>query len=310
MTTARQPGRIRKPNKTEIRKINAQMDHLPGLLKSPEQWGEEFRASWGRNIEAIIAHGRLLQEGKYALGHGLWTHALRHAGIAEREAQKYMRIANKLAIPANLSVLPTAIATLDFLAGLQSETITELIESNVVTPTVTTRELKAAVTAPTERRWSQLEQWIVEKVADFFGGIDTLAVDNEYLSAEWTGRTFVNPPHIGESHITRDWITKSLAEWRIGRVSEAVLWLPVVSYTNWFGSLLNEFPACFSLGKPGGTPVVIFYLGDRRYEFCVTFADIGTTVVPARGALAISEPSSGQDPGVADHTHQRKERAT
>jgi hypothetical protein len=277
--------------KAEARTVHAGMDTLPGLLKTPEQWGNEFRASWGRTVEAIITHGKLLNEGKNALRHGEWLAALTHAGIREREAQRYMRVATRLGNATNLSVLPTAIASLDLLASLQPEAIGELIESGVVNPMVTTKELKAAVAGvnpPTESKgWNLSEEWIHEVVTGFFDGIDTSAVHLEHLTTEWTGKTFVKPPQIGEPHLTMNWVTKALSEWRSGRVTEAVLLLPVVSDVNWFHNILREFPVCFSLGTPGGkpgrrSPVALAYMGNRRDEFAEAFDHFGTTVFHVR----------------------------
>ena len=254
-TTKSTPRSTRRLTKAEEVEIQASMDPLPGLLKPTEQWADEFRVSRGlvveayrRSNEAIVAFGRCLNEGKAAMEHGEWGRALNLAGVEEREAQQVMRIAKKPALsnPANFPVLPCAISSLNYLAGLQDDMVEELITSGVVHPDVTTEELKQKVrgqTAQQESRWSNPPENLTKTVTEFYGGTIDLTVDkNEQLSEEWNGKLFVNPPQVGEPYLTKGWVDKAKAEWRSGRALEVLLYLPVVTWTVWFATSSEREP--------------------------------------------------------------------
>ena len=196
------------------------MDPLPQL--TVERWAELFRGHRGIGIEAIIDYGRCLIDGKAFLGHGRFEEAIKLADIGKQEAEQCMRIARHpvLSNPCNYTVLPSARSSLNLLAGLQNAAmVDELITAKVVTPNVTTKELREAVNGPPEpKRWSTPSAGITKVVTDFFGGTLDMMIDaKELLTQEWSGQVFVNPPKVGEPDITRSWVVKTKGEWRSGR---------------------------------------------------------------------------------------------
>jgi hypothetical protein len=273
-----------RPSKTSG---DAKRVKRPLSLDIARRWARKFSAGRDQAVESIIAFGQLLTEGKTELDHGEWLFALETAKIDPREAEKCMRIANHpvLSNPSNLSNLPSALSSLDYLSGLTAEgvDVQALLDSH---PKATKKQLKVAVEGPpVKERWSTPPLGVIKTVAAFFGGAIDYTADNiEQLSKDWSGRgAFVNPPEIGEPHITNDWVTKSKAEWHTGRVDEVVLWLPANTWTNWFALLLGE-PSCsawFSVGKLGGCPILVAYLGERRTDFTCAFKVLEGTVVRA-----------------------------
>jgi hypothetical protein len=245
---------IRRPStKSEHSTIAATMDSFPEL-PTAEEWAEKFRIGRERNVGAIVAFGKLLNDGKAELfGHGQWLPALKLADIEEREAQRYMRIAANAVLgdPTNSPHLPCAVSTLNFLARLQTETVQDLLASGTIHPRVTEKEIRAAVNGPTQpnpKTWDAPPH-IAETVATFFGG----ATDCN------DGR--------------------GTKEWR--RDDEAVVMMPASTHTNGFHNLLRKGVACFVLGKIGKPPsaVVLFYLGERRDEFTAAFGEMGTIAI-------------------------------
>ncbi len=256
-TGTRTTARRRRTTKSEHAAIAATMDPMPGLLKTAQQWAEEFRASREHTVAAIVDLGKLLIEGKAAMGHGEWQLALELADIDVREAEKCMRIANHvvLANPCNFTLLPDARSTLYELSGLQAEVVTDLIGAGVVNPKVTCKELKAAV-AGTEpeppRKWSAPRS-VIDAVGMFLGG----GIDH------------------GEDGAGLSW----------SRDDETVRLLPADTTGNRFQNLIREGVTCFALGKQGvpERALVVFYLGPRRDEFVAAFGWLGV-VVEAIGA--------------------------
>ena len=70
---------------------------------------------------------------------------------------------------------------------------------------------------------------------------------------------------------------KTKGEYYNGRIDEAVLWLPVITHTNWFPVWRKEgYAICFLAGKPGmtgGCPVMLAYIGERVRGFFTAFED-------------------------------------
>ena len=95
-TASKANPRTRRPRRSKTRhQLDAQSKQAVKQLI--RYWAREFRFSQGRTVEAIVKHGAKLNEGRKALietlGHGHWLAALEEAGIGERTAQMYMRIA-------------------------------------------------------------------------------------------------------------------------------------------------------------------------------------------------------------------------
>lgn len=95
-TASKANPRTRRPWRSKTRhQLDAQSKQAVKQLI--RYWAREFRFSQGRTVEAIVKHGAKLNEGRKALietlGHGHWLAALEEAGIGERTAQMYMRIA-------------------------------------------------------------------------------------------------------------------------------------------------------------------------------------------------------------------------
>jgi phage N-6-adenine-methyltransferase len=65
------------------------------------------------------------------------------------------------------------------------------------------------------------------------------------LSLEWHGRVFMNPPY----SCPGKWIAKLEAEYKSGRVTEAIALVPAATDTNWLSPLLASQPVCFWKGR-------------------------------------------------------------
>ena len=118
--------------------------------KMVKQWAAQFRVSHKRTVQSIVAHGQLLLEGKKALAHGNFCAALAAAGIGQRTAETFMRIASHhvLANPKNSAVLPATQSGLYFLSGLQVEFVQDLLNEKRISPNTTRAELEEIVNPP------------------------------------------------------------------------------------------------------------------------------------------------------------------
>ena len=255
----RRAGRRRQSN--GITALNAQSRRLI------KQWATQFRLSHTRTVQSIVAHGQLLLKGKRALVHGNFCAALAAAGIQERAAQEFMRIANHavLANPRNFSVLPATRSGLYYLSGLQETFVQDLLTERKLSPNTTKAELVELV-EPTphqdepkvqkERRtkdneivWTEGLKTINEKAKTFFGG--TSEPDFRYP---------------GEVLWERDGET-------------VVFTAPQLSSNRFHNRMVGGALVLFPLGQK----FALFYKGERRDEFAATFGESGDTFVVAWG---------------------------
>ena len=259
-----------------------------------KRWGDKLRTGRGRTVATIISFGKLLVDAQEDTTHGEWLYALEVAEIHPRDAQRYQRIANSpvLKETTNLSHLPTAVSSLDFLAGQQTELVEELIEKGWVYPDVTTRELKQGVLTLTggatgPKRWSYCPLDIQQKAANF--GAKFVVHAEDQIKEEWKGSAFVDPPTADKGSIQR-WIEKTKYEWRQGRITEAVMWLPLDPLAGWFKHLFMErVLVLIPEMKLGGARVCLVYLGDRPDDFDEKFGILGTVIVQYTRKSAPSE---------------------
>lgn len=101
------------------------------------------------------------------------------------------------------------------------------------------------------------------------------------LTQTWMGRVFCNPPYNPSGQL-QAWTEQLLAEYRAGRVSEAIYLVPAYTDTGWW-RLLREFPVCLVKGRltfKGNTeaarfPSAVFYLGHRASAFGEAFHGLG-----------------------------------
>jgi len=111
---------------------------------------------------------------------------------------------------------------------------------------------------------------------------------------EWFGRVWLNPPYSkedGESNQDR-WSRKLIAEYKAGRVQEAVLLVKAALGYKWFEDLWWNWPVCFareriSFIKADGTSdgqskqgTAFFYLGPNVDKFKATFRQFGRVIMP------------------------------
>ncbi len=119
-------------------------------------------------------------------------------------------------------------------------------------------------------------------------------IEDDGLAQPWAGRVWLNPPYgtaDGESNQAR-WSRRLLAEYRAGRVSEAILLVNAVTGNTWF-SPLKQFPICFpdsrirfynadtAPGQPTHSNALI-YFGPNVAGFEAIFARFGA-VLATRG---------------------------
>jgi hypothetical protein len=112
------------------------------------------------------------------------------------------------------------------------------------------------------------------------------------LSREWWGRVFMNPPYCGQAEV---WVNKLLAEYRAGRVTEAIILLNAFHCdAKWFKPLW-DFTIChtdhtipFNTSKdhrqqPNRASVFI-YLGPDPDAFAREFEQFGAVITRYRSA--------------------------
>jgi len=111
--------------------------------------------------------------------------------------------------------------------------------------------------------------------------------DDDGLSQPWHGRVWLFPPHDGRRAA---WVLKLLHEYRLGRVSAALLYTVLDSRAAWFHHLAAIAPVCFLNGamqatRPSGAPLerlrygaILAYLGPEAPRFRTAVAGLGTTM--------------------------------
>lgn len=114
--------------------------------------------------------------------------------------------------------------------------------------------------------------------------------EQDGLRYPWLGRVFLNPPYgkVGGRSNQDLWSARLLAEYREGRVEEAVLLVNAATDTAWFQRLW-AYPICFVKGRipfwrPEGSaespthPSAFVYLGQDNERFRDLFREFGTVV--------------------------------
>ena len=116
------------------------------------------------------------------------------------------------------------------------------------------------------------------------------------LHRHWFGRVWLNPPYSDFKGQAAAWATKLLAEYRAGRVEQAVLLVNLsVAYQPAFQAVARAGAVCmvdhriaFISGATGlpqkGAPQanMLLYLGDRRRQFAGEFGQFGAVLEAVR----------------------------
>jgi len=117
------------------------------------QWVTQIGLAWRKNVEAIIAVGKLLQEAKDDLRHGDWIKMLRSGRLPFKEdtAQKLMAVARDevLAKTANSRFLPANLETLHKLtkvdARLGEGTLLAKLKDHTINPRSKIKDVSALI---------------------------------------------------------------------------------------------------------------------------------------------------------------------
>ena len=116
------------------------------------------------------------------------------------------------------------------------------------------------------------------------------------LARQWHGRVWLNPPCSDYPGQAAEWATKLLAEYRAGRVEQAVMLVNLsVAYQRAFQAVARAGAVCmvdhriaFISGATGlpqkGAPQanMLLYLGDRRRQFAGEFGQFGAVLEAVR----------------------------
>lgn len=146
----------------------------------------------------------------------------------------------------------------------------------------------------------QTPEWLVRSAEQVLGKIDLdpccsdpedpavpadrhFTEESDGLSRAWHGRVYLNPPYGRE---IGDWLSKLIAEYEAGRVSEAVALLPARTDTRWFRQL-RTYPRCFLHGRltfAGAEscapfPSMTLYMGQSESAFVDEFSEHGDIYV-------------------------------
>ena len=250
-----------------------------------KRWGDKLRTGRGRTVATIISFGKLLVDAQEDTTHGEWLYALEVAEIHPLDAQRYQRIANSpvLKKTTNLSHLPTAVSSLDFLAGQQTELVEELIEKGLGVPRCDDPGAEAGVLNPDRRRHrTQAVEFTVRSTSS--------RRQRTSAPSSWcTPRTRLKKSGRGQPLSTRRLRTRvpssgglrrpSTSGWSC-RITEAVMWLPLDPLAGWFKHLFMErVLVLIPEMKLGGVRVCRLYLGDRPDDFDEKFGILGTVIV-------------------------------
>ena len=126
------------------------------------------------------------------------------------------------------------------------------------------------------------------------GASKYFTTEDDGLSQEWHGRVWLNPPY-AQPHIA-DFVSKLVAERRIGRVTSAILLTHNYTDTAWFHEAASAADAiCFTRGRvkfesPDGSVAAptqgqaFFYFGSDVQSFMERFSGLGFVVRPCRPA--------------------------
>lgn len=114
------------------------------------------------------------------------------------------------------------------------------------------------------------------------------------LSRHWFGRVWLNPPYSDFKGQAAAWATKLLAEYRAGRVEQAVLLVNLsVAYQPAFQAVARVGAVCMvdhriqfvSATGQSDRPTqanMLLYLGDRRRQFAAEFGQFGAVLEAVR----------------------------
>lgn len=159
--------------------------------------------------------------------------------------------------------------------------------------------------------------WVIEAARSILGTIDldpasckiaqlTVKAKAYYtkedngFDQEWRGRVWLNPPYskskISNKSNQQLWSQRLAQDYRVGKVTEAILLVKAAVGYKWFEALWDEFPVCFlrkrlSFARPDGSSdgqskqgTAIFYMGNRLPAFTQVFSRHGR-VIMAEGKL-------------------------
>jgi ParB family chromosome partitioning protein len=117
------------------------------------------------------------------------------------------------------------------------------------------------------------------------------------LSRHWFGRVWLNPPYSDFKGQAAAWATKLLAEYRAGRVEQAVLLVNLsVAYQPAFQAVARVGAVCMvdhriqfvSAAGQSDRPTqanMLLYLGDRRRQFAAEFGQFGAVLEAVRDEI-------------------------
>ena len=144
--------------------------------------------------------------------------------------------------------------------------------------------------------------WLVDRVVAMLEGVDLdpcsptpstvpaalhYTKEDDGLAREWGGKVFMNPPY---GRVLPAWTRHLTAEYRAGRVTDAILLVAARVDTRWFRDVWAADALLFPLGRisfvregtgegVGSTfPSVLAYYGPSADRFREHFADLGTLV--------------------------------
>ena len=225
-------------------------------------WAKAYMAYHLHDVASIVNRGEAFNDGKEALGHGNWLDALEEAGIAERTAQYYMRIANHpvLVESANFALLPSTASALHFLAGLQEEFVQALLDEQRIGPNTTVGELVEMIEpAPAEPPVKPAPKKSGKKVKELTWPTSVDASVKSFFGGAFDCDTTFP----GEAVWSRD--------------DEAVAFMaaPATDTAVFHNRLIGGEVALFPLGQR----FAMFYKGERRDQFASEFGYLGTLVV-------------------------------
>ena len=263
----------------------------------------EIRALAKRTVYDINRIGELLTTVKGTLGHGNFGEWIDNEfGWSDRTANRFVAAYSKFDIMSNLdNIAPTS---LYLLAGknVSDNATAEALKRAESGEYIGVAQAKDIIHRHDRVIYSSgNNEWytphgILRKVYDVLGEITldpcsnsgsepNVEADNHYtieddgLSRPWFGTIFMNPPYGRE---IADWVTKLVAEYKSGNVTDAIALIPSRTDTRWFIEL-KEYPRCFVWGRikfsdadtPAPFPSMAVYLGSDMQSFKKEFGEIG-----------------------------------
>ncbi|MGE0403293.1 MAG: DNA N-6-adenine-methyltransferase [Kofleriaceae bacterium] len=269
-------------------------------LEAAERKTDGLRQEQARRRVEI---GRLLVEAKKGIKRGGWEPYLEKLGISSQRASEWMRLAGFVdsQSPSLLDggELPDAPTLAD--AGIDKRPRLHAEEKHA--GVLCGKPISQGVSLDPEY---QSDEWytpiaIIDLAREVMGAIDLdpatcdfaqrkiqaatfYTKDDDGLSKEWNGRVWLNPPYSNPG--ATKFVEKLIAEYRAGRVTEAIMIQNSNTDTRWFHELASISTNCFVRGRiqfdredGRGTQnryaQVIFYLGPNEARFREVFSRIG-----------------------------------